>query len=352
MIWAKLIKRVFLEVVSKVNYVIETSAFLWVTFCAMNYRNLGRSGLKISTIGLGSWLTIGKAIDQQVSDALIGTAIDCGVNFFDTADIYNFGEGEIALGKALKGLRREDLVIASKCFFPMSEGVNDRGLSRKHIFESVHDSLQRLGIDYLDLYQCHRPDPETPLQETVMAMDDLIRQGKVLYWGVSMWPAHLIVAAVDIAKQHGWHRPISNQPLYNLLDRSIEAEIIPASEDSGLGQLVFSPLAQGVLSGKYRPGEKPPAGSRASDDRVNQFIGPFLTEACLLKVAAFVDLAQRHGERPAQLALAWCLRQPNVKSVIVGATAPEQLQENCETTHLQLAEELVGEMEGIFAEEV
>lgn len=315
---------------------------------AMNYRNLGRSGLKISTIGLGSWLTIGKAIDQKVSDSLIGTAIDCGVNFFDTADIYNLGEGEIALGKALQGRRREDLVIASKCFFPMSEGVNDRGLSRKHIFESVHASLQRLGTDYLDLYQCHRPDPETSLLETVMAMDDLIRQGRVLYWGVSMWPAHLIVAAVDIAKQHGWHQPISNQPRYNLLDRSIESAIIPASEDCGLGQVVFSPLAQGVLTGKYRPGEAPPAGSRASDARVNQFIGQFLTEDCLLKVGAFVDLATRHGERPAQLALAWCLRRSNVSSVIVGATSPEQVQENCDTSHLQLAAELVTEMEAIF----
>lgn len=315
----------------------------------MNYRNLGQSGLKVSSVSLGNWLTMGKAIDQKTSDDLVGTALDCGINFLDTADIYNIGEGELALGKAIAGRRREDLVIASKCFFPMSEGVNDRGLSRKHIHESIKGSLKRLGTDYLDLYQCHRPDPDTPVQETVMAMDDLIRQGHILYWGVSMWPAHLIVAAVQLARTHGWHQPVSNQPRYNLLDRSIEEEVIPASEKHGLGQVVFSPLAQGVLSGKYRPGEKVPAGTRASDERVNQFIGQFMTDEVLSKVAKFVELANGNELKPTQLALAWCLRQANVSSVIVGATSSQQLLENAATSEVVLDGGLVAELERVFA---
>ncbi len=314
----------------------------------MKYRKLGQSGLQISSVSLGNWLTMGKAIDQTTSDDLVSTALDCGINFLDTADIYNIGEGELALGKAIQGRRREDLVIASKCFFPMSEGVNDRGLSRKHIHESVKGSLKRLGIEYLDLYQCHRPDPETPVQETVMAMDDLIRQGHILYWGVSMWPAELIEAAVQMARTHGWHQPISNQPRYNLLDRSIEEAVIPASEKHGLGQVVFSPLAQGVLSGKYRPGENAPADTRAGDERVNQFIGQFMTEDVLGRVAKFVELAAASAMKPTQLALAWCLRQKNVSSVIVGATSSRQLLENAAAADMDLDEGVMAEVEAVF----
>ena len=181
----------------------------------MQYANLGRSGLKVSRVSFGCWLTVGNVLDQATSDDLVRRAVDLGINLLDTADVYNMGEGEIALGRAIEGLKRESLVIASKCFFPMSDEVNDRGLSRKHIVESVHASLRRLGTDYLDLYQCHRPDPETPVEETAMAMNDLIRQGKVLYWGVSYWPARLIVQAVQFCRSHGFHAPISNQPPYN-----------------------------------------------------------------------------------------------------------------------------------------
>jgi voltage-dependent potassium channel beta subunit len=315
----------------------------------MQYRNLGQSGLKVSSVSLGNWLTMGKAIDQKTSDDLVGTAIDSGINFLDTADIYNIGEGELALGKAIQGRRREDLVIASKCFFPMSEGVNDRGLSRKHIHESVKGSLKRLGTDYLDLYQCHRPDPDTTVQETVMAMDDLIRQGHILYWGVSMWPADLIVAAVQLARTHGWHQPVSNQPRYNLLDRSIEEAVIPASTKHGVGQVVFSPLAQGVLSGKYRVGEEAPEGTRASDERVNQFIGQFMTDDVLSRVAKFVELAGETGMKPTQLALAWCLRQENVSSVIVGATSAHQLQENAASSDLQVDPSLWEKLDTLFS---
>ncbi|MCA8958826.1 MAG: aldo/keto reductase, partial [Planctomycetes bacterium] len=188
----------------------------------MLYRTLGDSGLRVSTVSLGSWLTIGNVVGQDATDALVGRALDLGINLLDTADVYNRGEGERALAGALRGRRRQNLVLASKCYFPMSDDVNDRGLSRKHIHESVDQSLARLGTDYLDLYQCHRPDPDVPLRETVMAMDDLIRRGKVLYWGVSEWPADRIVEAVQLARANGWHAPISNQPKYNLFDRGIE----------------------------------------------------------------------------------------------------------------------------------
>ena len=314
----------------------------------MRYVNLGRSGLKISNVSLGSWLTYGNVIEQDVADSVIGRALEVGINLLDTADIYNRGGGEKALAATIRGRRREHLVIATKCFFPMSDDVNDRGLSRKHIVESLHQSLARLATDYVDLYQCHRPDPETPLGETVMAMDDLIRQGKILYWGVSLWPASLIVEAVQLAHDNGWHAPISNQPKYNLFDRDIEEEVIPASERCGIGQIVFSPLAQGVLTGKYRDGENPGADTRAGNDRVNQFIGPYLSASRLTQAQGLVDLAARFDLRPAQVALAWCLRQPNVNSVIIGASRVEQLEENVAAADLELAPELLQQLEDLF----
>jgi aryl-alcohol dehydrogenase-like predicted oxidoreductase len=314
----------------------------------MRYVNLGHSGLKVSTVSLGSWLTFGTAVEQAASDRIVAQALELGINLLDTADVYNLGAGEQALAAAIAGRRRQDLVIASKCYFPMSGDVNDRGLSRKHIFESVELSLRRLQTDYLDLYQCHRPDPETPLRETAMAMDDLVRQGKILYWGVSMWPADRIAEVVRLAEDRGWHAPISNQPRYNLFDREIEAEVIPACTRVGVGQIVFSPLAQGVLSGKYRPGVGAVPGTRAGDHRVNQFIGQYLSARHLEQAARLAQLAQRFGHPAATVALAWCLRQANVNSVIIGATSEAQLSENAAAADLDLPAEICAELEELF----
>ncbi len=314
----------------------------------MEYRRLGHSGLKVSVVSLGSWLTIGNAVAEEAGRTLVHRAFEAGVNLFDTADVYNRGEGELALGRAIDGLRRERLVLASKCFFPMSDDVNDRGLSRKHIFESLHQSLRRLRVDYLDLYQCHRADPDTPIAETAMAMDDLIRQGKVLYWGISHWPAARIAEAAVFCRSHGLHPPISNQPPYSLLDRAIEAEVIPVAAQHGIGQIVFSPLAQGVLTGKYRAGKPPPAGSRAADPRINQFIQRFLTPQQLDQVQAFVALAGRLGQPPARVALAFCLARPEVASVIVGATTAQQLDENLAAAELRLDAATLTELGDLF----
>jgi voltage-dependent potassium channel beta subunit len=314
----------------------------------MEYRHLGSSGLRVSVVSLGSWLTFGNTVEQETTDRIVGKAVDCGVNLLDTADIYGRGEGERALGKVISGRRREHLVLASKCFFPMSDDVNDRGLSRKHVVESLHQSLGRLRTDYLDLYQCHRPDPDTPLEETAAAMDDLIRQGKVLYWGVSMWPADQIARTVELCRSAGLHAPISNQPVYNLFEREIEADVIPTCEDLGVGQIVFSPLAQGVLTGKYGPAGEPQRGSRAADARVNQFMGRYLVPERLEQVAGLVALAKEAGHRPAVLALAWCLRQPNVGSVIVGATSVAQLEQNLGAAEVKLAPDVEARLEGLF----
>jgi len=314
----------------------------------MDYRRLGSSGVRVSRISLGSWLTIGNQVAQSATNAMVGRAVDLGINFFDTADVYNDGAAERALGQAIKGLRRDHLIIASKCFFPMSDDVNDRGLSRKHIIESIHGSLRRLELEHLDLYQCHRPDPDTPVAETAMAMDDLIRQGKVLYWGVSYWPAHRIVEAVQFCRANGCHPPVSNQPPYNLLNRTIEDEVIGVCREQGLSQVVFSPLAQGVLSGKYRPGAAPPAGSRASNRKVNQFISRYLTEDALARVARFVEIAERASVTPSQLALQWCLRLPEVSSAIIGASSIEQLEENVAALDSAGIDEVAAELDELF----
>ncbi|MDX1649386.1 MAG: aldo/keto reductase, partial [Myxococcota bacterium] len=230
----------------------------------MEYRRLGRSGLRVSEIALGSWLTFGSSVDPDASAKLIHKAWDLGVNLFDTADVYAGGAAEEALGRAIRDLPRHRLVIATKCYFPVSEDPNDRGLSRKHVVESVERSLRRLGTDYVDLHQCHRPDPTTPMEETVRAYEDLIRQGKVLYWGVSEWRAAQIVDACRTADAWRAYRPVSNQPQYNLMRRQMEREVLPVSKREGLGQIVFSPLGQGVLTGKYSGGEVP-SGTRAAD---------------------------------------------------------------------------------------
>ncbi len=314
----------------------------------MLYRALGASGLKVSAIGLGSWLTIGNAMNATASRRLVAEAFARGVNLFDTADVYANGDGEKALGAAVKELPRHRVVLATKCFFPMSDDPNDRGLSRKHVHESLHGSLRRLGTDYVDLYQCHRHDPDTPLLETAMAMDDLIRRGLALYWGTSQWPAERITEVVELCRANGLHAPISNQPLYNLFDRGLEQAVIPACARCGVGQLVYSPLAQGVMTVKYAPGAAPPADSRARDARANQFIGRYLTEERLQQAQQLVALAERASLTPAQVALAFCLRQQNVAAVLVGARAEPQLAANLAAVGVTLPDELLRDLERVF----
>lgn len=315
----------------------------------MKYRRLGRYGVKVSEVAVGGWLTQGRTITDDTTSAIVKKAFDLGINFFDTADVYHSGESEKALGKAIKDLRRQDLFIATKCWFGFSEAVNDRGSSRKHIVESVHDSLKRLGTDYLDLMQLHRWDDEAPMEEKVRAMDDLIRQGKVLYWGVSEWKAHQIAAACHTAEKLNACPPASNQPVYNMLNRYIEESVIPAGEMYGVGQVVFSPLAQGALTGKYKPGQPPPAGSRGADEKSNMFMGGVLTEDVLTRIQNLKAFAKEAGAPSlAAFALAWCLRKANVSSVIIGATRPEQVEENALASDLEFAPEVWEKAEALL----
>jgi aryl-alcohol dehydrogenase-like predicted oxidoreductase len=303
----------------------------------VNYRKLGRFGIKVSEVSVGGWLTQGSTIDDSTTEEIIHKAFDLGVNFFDTADAYNGGEAEKSLGKAISGIRRDDLVVATKCFFPMTDKPNDRGLSRKHITESVHHSLQRLGTDYIDLMQFHRFDVDTPLEETVRAIDDLIKQGKVLYWGVSEWSGQQLTDVVHIAEKLNANPPVSNQPRYSLLQRGIESEVVPVSERYGIGQVVFSPLGQGVLTGKYLPGQAAPAGSRGSDDSSNMFMRGWLNDQGLLtRVQKLKAFAESHGHSISDFSLAWCLRKPIISSVITGASSANQVVSNVKASGIVL----------------
>jgi voltage-dependent potassium channel beta subunit len=312
----------------------------------MEYRRLGRSGLQVSEISLGSWLTLGSSLDREATREIVLKAFDLGINLFDSADIYSGGDAERALGDALRGIPRRYVVIATKCFFPISEQPNDRGLSRKHIFESVEASLARLGTDYIDLLQCHRPDPDTSVEETVCAFEDLIRQGKILYWGVSEWSAEQVVDACRTADRRNAYRPISNQPQYSILRRSIEAEILPTCDCEGVGQIVFSPLAQGALTGKYRGGQRP-ARSRALDDARNTLMSAFLEPEVLERVDALAPLADELGVSLGQLALAWCLRQPGVASALVGVTSLQQLEQNAAASGLRIPDEIAARIDEV-----
>ncbi len=293
----------------------------------MNYRRLGNAGMKVSEIGLGSWLTFGHGVDDAVARACIRKAFELGVNFFDTADVYARGAAEECYGRELAHLSRRDLVIATKCFFPFGDGVNNRGLSRKHVTESVHDSLKRLQLDYLDLYQCHRYDPEVELFELVRCMDDLIRQGKILYWGVSEWPAEQIRRACQLAREIHAHPPVSEQPEYSIAARRVETNgVQQACRECGLGMVVWSPLKQGILSGKYTGG-KLPAGTRALDSKMNAFL-PQVKRELADRVDQLRPIAQRLGSSLAALAIAWLLKRDALASVIIGASRVEQVVEN------------------------
>jgi aryl-alcohol dehydrogenase-like predicted oxidoreductase len=307
----------------------------------VEYRRLGSSGLKLSEIGLGSWLTYGVGVEAGVARQCVARAYDLGVNFFDTANAYGRGAAEQVMGEALAGYRRDSYVLATKVYYPMDQGPNDGGLSRKHVIEQCHASLRRLGTEYIDLYQCHRYDEDTPLDETMRALDDLVRQGKVLYVGVSEWSPQQIADALSIADEAGFDRIVSNQPEYSLLQRRIEPAIMPLCSREGVGQLVWSPLAQGVLTGKYAPGQAPPAASRAASGRMGVFIRRWMTDEVLEAVQRLRTVADEAGMTLAQLALAWVLRGPAVASAIVGASRPSQLEENCAASGRRLdADEL------------
>ena len=314
----------------------------------MNYRRLGESGLKVSAVSLGSWLTYGNAVEDKAARECVFAALDAGVNFFDTADVYAKGAAESFLGKALQSVRREELVLGTKVFGKMSDDVNDRGLSRKHIMASCEHSLRRLKVEAIDLYQCHRYDPETPLPEVVRAMDDLIRQGKILYWGTSCWTAAQLREACEVADRLLAPRPVSNQPPDSLLDRAIEEEVLPTSRELGIGQVVYSPLAQGILSGKYRGG-KIPSDSRLADDTLNRGMKDKLSGENEARVEALAAIAGGLGIPLAQLALAWCLRDEGVSSVISGASRPEQVRQNVAAAETELSEDVRAKIEAVFA---
>ena len=307
----------------------------------MEHRHLGRSGLKVSEIAYGNWITHGSQVEEDAAKACVAAALDEGITTFDTADVYAGTRAESVLGRALAGVRRESLEICTKVFWPTGPGPNDRGLSRKHIMESAHASLRRLQTDYIDLYQAHRYDHETPLEETLRAFDDLVRQGKVLYIGVSEWRAEEISAALAIADRMGLDRLVSNQPQYNMLWRVIEAEVLPLCAKEGIGQIVWSPIAQGVLTGKYQPGQDVPAASRATDASGSGFIKGFLAEDILSRVAGLRPVAEEAGLSMAQLAIAWVLQNPGVSAAIIGATRPEQVTENVKASGVRLDDEVM-----------
>jgi aryl-alcohol dehydrogenase-like predicted oxidoreductase len=302
----------------------------------------------VSVVGLGSWLTYGGAVEESAARECIVRAFERGMNFFDTANVYAGGRAEEIVGRAIALFDRDDIVLATKVFFPMGAGPNDRGLSRKHIREQIDRSLIRLGTDYVDLYQCHRYDVATPLEETLGAMNDLVRGGKILYWGVSEWTADQISAAVGLCRARGWAEPVSNQPQYSALWRRIEARVLPTCREYGLGNVVWSPLAMGILSGKYTDAAKPPAGSRAAGDSV-QMMHRYYRQPVLDAVQQLLPLATEAGCTPAQLALRWCLRQAAVSAVIIGASRPEQVDANAVAGDLDVDPAIFNRMNEILA---
>ncbi len=300
----------------------------------MEFRRLGRSGLQVSEISYGNWLTHGSQVEAEQATACVKEALEVGITTFDTADAYAGTKAETILGDALKGVRRESYELFTKVFWPAGDGANDRGLSRKHILESCHASLRRLQTDHVDLYQAHRFDHSTPLEETLRAFDDLVRAGKVMYVGVSEWKASEIAQALHLAEAMGLDKLVSNQPQYSALYRVIEGEVVPLCEREGVSQIVWSPIAQGVLTGKYLPGQPVPEGSRATDATGSGFMKALLKDDVLARVQELKPLAAEAGLSMAQLAVGWVLCNPNVASAIVGASRPEQVRDNATATAL------------------
>jgi len=314
----------------------------------MEHRRLGSSGMYVSAISYGNWLTHGSQIEREASTACVQAALDAGITTFDTADAYAETQAETALGEALQGVRRESVEIFTKVYFPTGPGPNDRGLSRKHILESVHGSLRRLRTDHVDLYQAHRFDYETPLEETMQAFADVVRAGKAHYIGVSEWRPEEIREAVGLARDLGIQL-VSNQPQYSLLWRVIDEEVVPVCAELGVSQIVWSPLAQGVLTGKYQPGAPAPAGSRATDGRGGRdMVSRWLRDDVLERVQKLAALADEAGMPVGRLALAWVLQNPHVASAIVGASRPEQVRENAAAAGVRLEVDLLERIDEIL----
>ncbi len=314
----------------------------------MEYRYLGHSGFKVSAISYGNWITHGSQVEEDLAKVCVKRALDLGITTFDTADAYAATRAEGVLGRALSDVRRSSVEICTKVFFPTGKSSNNRGLSRKHIMESIDGSLRRLGTDYVDLYQAHRYDMETPLEETMLAFADIVRQGKVLYIGVSEWTADEISRGAALARE--LHVPfISNQPQYSMLWRVIEDKVVPTCQQVGVGQIVWSPLAQGVLTGKYLPGQPPPDGSRATDELSGKnFIARWLNDATLTKVQELKPIAEQAGLTMAQLGVAWVLQNTNVASAIVGATRPEQLDDNVKASGIVLEPAIMDAIDAVL----
>lgn len=303
----------------------------------MEYRRLGSSGMYVSEISYGNWITHGSQVEEDAAIKCVKAALDEGITTYDTADVYAGTRAETVLGKALKGVKRESYELFTKVYFPTGTGKNDRGLSRKHIMESLHASLKRLNTDHVDLYQAHRFDFESPLEETLQAFEDLVRSGKVNYIGFSEWDAKQIGEALKIQKENGWTRFVSSQPQYSMLWRAIDKEVVPLSIKEGIGQIVWSPIAQGVLTGKYLPGKKPPVGSRATDKKSGAgMISGWMRDEVLTAVQNLKPIAEGVGLSMSQLALAWALQNQNVSSVIMGATKPLQVKENVKASGVKL----------------
>ncbi|NLF77578.1 MAG: aldo/keto reductase [Chloroflexi bacterium] len=313
----------------------------------MKYRRLGQAGLMVSELSLGGWTTFGESLtDRQLTRDIITHAYESGINFFDIADIYAKGVSEEMMGAVLKDFPRHTLVISSKLYWPMSDEVNDRGLSRKHVMESIDKSLQRIGTDYLDIYFCHRYDEETPLEETVRAMDDLIHQGKILYWGTSEWSGTQIQAALDLCERYNLYKPQVEQPHYNMLHRDrVESEILPVTEPNGIGLVVWSPLASGVLTGKYD--DAVPDDSRLA--RFDWLRSSHYREEVIGTVRRLKPIADALGVTRAQLAIAWTLRQPGVSSAITGATRPQQLDDTLKAIEIELDDETLRRIDDVIA---
>jgi voltage-dependent potassium channel beta subunit len=314
----------------------------------MKYRRLGTSGLKVSEIAYGSWLTFANQVELENAKTLIKKALELGINYIDTADVYENGAAETLLGQILPEYDRSTYVVATKCYFPMSDHETNKGLSRKHIIDSIHKSLVRLHLDYVDLFYCHRFDEETPLEETLRAMNDLISRGLATYWGIREWSATQIEAAIHLCDKHGWAKPVVIQPLYNLIARDIEKEIIPMGEKHGLGISNFCPLAQGILTGKYSGGSIP-EGSRGSNKAINIFMGNELDNMELLaRIDSLGAIAKTYDLTIAQLSLAWILQNKAISCVLTGASSTEQLESNIKASGVELKAEDIAAIEVLF----
>ncbi|MDR7278296.1 aldo/keto reductase family protein [Catenuloplanes atrovinosus] len=315
----------------------------------MEFRHLGRSGLLVSEISYGNWITHGSQVEEEAAVACVRAALDVGISTFDTADVYAGGRAEEVLGRALKGVRRESVEILTKVYWRTGPGRNESGLSRKHIRESIEASLRRLQTDHVDVYQAHRYDHHTPLEETMSAFADVVHSGKAHYIGVSEWTADQLRAGHALAKELKIAL-VSNQPQYSALHRIIEGQVVPASQELGISQIVFSPIAQGVLTGKYLPGEQPPAGSRATDESGSKTIARFMRDDVLSAVQRLKPLAESAGLSMAQLALAWVLQNRNVASAIVGASRPEQVHDNAKAAGVRLEDDLLKQIDEVLGE--